>query len=150
MKILNKNSMIDLKNRDEKKEVKFHPAKKCSICGMPYVENHMLSESLIKILGDKIRYIPSCKCHETFYERELEKIEMENEKARVKNRGNRYRNFSIIDNKFLNSLFENADFAEKHMEIAKKYAEKFIEKIVMWGYCFTATLEQEKPLHLPV
>lgn len=39
MKILNKNSMIDLKNRDEKKEAKFHPAKKCSICGMPYVEN---------------------------------------------------------------------------------------------------------------
>ena len=86
MKILNKNSMIDLKNRDEKKEVKFHPAKKCSICGMPYVENHMLSESLIKILGDKIRYIPSCKCHETFYERELEKIERENEKERVRNR----------------------------------------------------------------
>ena len=103
---------------------------------MPYVENHMLSESLIKILGDKIRYIPSCKCHETFYERELEKIEMENEKARVKNRGNRYRNFSIIDNKFLNSLFETADFTEKHMEIAKKYAEKFIEKNCDVGILF--------------
>ena len=136
MKILNKNSMIDLKNRDEKKEKIYHPAKKCSVCGMPYVENHMLSESLIKILGDKIRYIPSCKCHETFYERELEKIERANEKERVKNRGNRYRNFSIIDNKFLNSLFEKADCTGKHMEIAKKYAEKFIEKNCDVGILF--------------
>ena len=119
-----------------KRKKKFHPAKKCSICGMPYVENHMLSESLIKILGDKIRYIPSCKCHETFYERELEKIERANEKERVKNRGNRYKNFSIIDNKFLNSLFEKADFTEKHMEIAKKYAEKFIEKNCDVGILF--------------
>ena len=136
MKILNRNSMIDLKNKDEKRKVKFHPIKKCSVCGMPYVENNMLSESLIKILGDKIRYIPSCKCHETFYERELEKIEMENEKERVKNRGNRYRNFSIIDNKFLNSLFEKADCTGKHMEIAKKYAEKFIEKTCDVGILF--------------
>ena len=136
MKILTKGSVIDLKQEKSPKEKVYHPNKKCSICGMPYVENHMLSESLIKILGDKIRYIPSCKCHETFYERELEKIEMENEKARVKNRGNRYRNFSIIDNKFLNSLFENADFAEKHMEIAKKYAEKFIEKNCDVGILF--------------
>ena len=136
MKILTKESMIDLKQEKSPKEKIYHPTKKCSICGMPYVENHMLSESLIKILGDKIRYIPSCKCHETFYERELEKIEMENEKARVKNRGNRYRNFSIIDNKFLNSLFETADFTEKHMEIAKKYAEKFIEKNCDVGILF--------------
>ena len=136
MKILTKGSVIDLKQEKSPKEKVYHPNKKCSICGMPYVENHMLSESLIKILGDKIRYIPSCKCHETFYERELEKIEMENEKARVKNRGNRYRNFSIIDNKFLNSLFENADFAEKHMEIAKKYAEKFMEKNCDVGILF--------------
>ena len=132
MKILNKNSMIDLKNRDEKKEVKFHPAKKCSICGMPYVENHMLSESLIKILGDKIRYIPSCKCHETFYERELEKIERENEKERVKNRGNRYKNFSIIDNKFLNSAFENAEVTE-NISVCKKFAEAFTKKKVNVG-----------------
>ena len=136
MKILTKGSVIDLKQEKSPKEKIYHPNKKCSICGMPYVENHMLSESLIKILGDKIRYIPSCKCHETFYERELEKIEMENEKARVKNRGNRYRNFSIIDNKFLNSLFETADFTEKHMEIAKKYAEKFIEKNCDVGILF--------------
>ena len=79
MKILNKNSMIDLKNRDEKKEKIYHPAKKCSVCGMPYVENHMLSESLIKILGDKIRYIPSCKCHETFYENKLNELSKENQ-----------------------------------------------------------------------
>ena len=136
MKILTKGSVIDLKQEKSPKEKIYHPNKKCSICGMPYVENHMLSESLIKILGDKIRYIPSCKCHETFYERELEKIEMENEKARVKNRGNRYRNFSIIDNKFLNFLFEIADFTEKHMEIAKKYAEKFIEKNCDVGILF--------------
>ena len=115
MKILTKESMIDLKQEKSPKEKIYHPAKKCSVSGMPKDENHMLSEKLIKILGDKIIYIPSCNCHETFYERELEKIEMENEKARVKNRGNRYRNFSIIDNKFLNSLFEKADFTEKHM-----------------------------------
>ena len=120
MKILTKESMIDLKQEKSPKEKIYHPAKKCSVCGMPYVENHMLSESLVKILGDKIRYIPSCKCHETFYERELEKIERANEKERVKNRGNRYKNFSIIDNKFLNSLFEKADFTEKHMEVFHK------------------------------
>ncbi len=136
MKILTKESMIDLKQEKSPKEKIYHPAKKCSVCGMPYVENHMLSENLIKILGDKIRYIPSCKCHETFYEREFEKIERANEKERVKNRGNRYKNFSIIDNKFLNSLFEKADFTEKHMEIAKKYAEKFIEKNCDVGILF--------------
>ena len=132
MKILTKGNVIDLKQEKSPKEKIYHPTKKCSICGMPYVENHMLSESLIKILGDKIRYIPSCKCHETFYERELEKIEMENEKARVKNRGNRYRNFSIIDNKFLNSTFENAD-ATENISVCKKFAEAFTKKKVNVG-----------------
>ena len=65
MKILTKESMIDLKQEKSPKEKIYHPAKKCSVCGMPYVENHMLSESLIKILGDKIRYIPVSYTHLT-------------------------------------------------------------------------------------
>lgn len=137
MKILTRENIIDLKHEKSPEEkIVYHPVKKCSICGKPYIENHMLSEKLIKILGDKIKYIPSCKCHETFYERELEKIEMETKKERVKNRGNRYKNFSIIDNKFLNSLFENSLSNEKHMEIAEKYAEKFIKKDCDVGILF--------------
>ena len=40
MKILTKESMIDLKQEKSPKEKIYHPNKKCSICGMPYVENH--------------------------------------------------------------------------------------------------------------
>ena len=132
MKILTKESMIDLKQEKSPKEKIYHPTKKCSICGMPYVENHMLSESLIKILGDKIRYIPSCKCHETFYENKLNELSRENQRERILNRGKKYKNFSVIDNKFLNSTFENAD-ATENISVCKKFAEAFTKKKVNVG-----------------
>ena len=47
MKILNKNSMIDLKNRDEKKEKIYHPAKK---------KEYAQAESAIKLVSYRERY----------------------------------------------------------------------------------------------
>lgn len=45
-------------------------------CGKPYVKNNMLPKEMIDILGDKISYILSCNCHETYHERQLEKMEI--------------------------------------------------------------------------
>ena len=59
MKIITKNEVIDFDN--------FKPRayeKRCSICNAPYMKNNLLPEEMINILGDKIRYIPSCNCHE--------------------------------------------------------------------------------------
>lgn len=136
MEIITRKNIIDLKHKSKSREIVYHPDKKCSVCGKPYMENHMLPDEMIKILGEKIRYIPSCKCHETFYERDIFKMESELEKERIKNRGNRYRDVSIIDSRFLNSVFENSVSQEKHMEIARRYAEKFIVKKTDVGILF--------------
>ena len=105
---------------------------KCSICGSPYVLNKMLPEKMVKLLGEKIRYIPSCKCHETFYENKLNELSRENQRERILNRGKKYKNFSVIDNKFLNSTFENAD-ATENISVCKKFAEAFTKKKVNVG-----------------
>ena len=105
---------------------------KCSICGSPYVLNKMLPEKMVKLLGEKIRYIPSCKCHETFYENKLNELSRENKRERILNRGKKYKNFSVIDNKFLNSTFENAD-ATENISVCKKFAEAFTKKKVNVG-----------------
>ena len=105
---------------------------KCSICGSPYVLNKMLPEKMVRLLGEKIRYIPSCKCHETFYENKLNELSKENQRERILNRGKKYRNFPVIDNKFLNSTFENAD-ATENISVCKKFAEAFTKKKVNVG-----------------
>lgn len=126
MKIITRNNILDFENKDLKaKEPEYHSFKKCSICGKPYIKNHTLPEEMINILGDKIRYIPSCTCHETLYERDLAEFDRKAREERIKNKVNKYKNFSIIDSRFLNSTFEKADLTGRHMEISLKYAESF-------------------------
>lgn len=105
---------------------------KCSICGKPYVLNKMLPEKMIKLLGDKIKYIPSCNCHETFYENKINELSKENQRERILNKGKKYKNFSVIDSKFLNSVFENAEFTE-NISVCKRYAEALMKKKVSAG-----------------
>ena len=107
-------------------------SRRCSECGSPYIINRMLPEEMIKILGDKIKYIPSCKCHETFYERKIKDLSLKSDRERLLNRGYKYRHFSAIDSKFLNSTFEKADFTE-NLSICKRYAQAFMIKDVRVG-----------------
>ena len=107
-------------------------SRRCSECGSPYIINRMLPEEMIKILGDKIKYIPSCKCHETFYERKIKDLSLKSDRERLLNRGYKYKHFSAIDSKFLNSTFEKADFTE-NLSICKRYAQAFMIKDVRVG-----------------
>lgn len=104
---------------------------------------------MVKLLGEKIRYIPSCKCHETFYENKLNELSKENQRERILNRGKKYRNFSVIDNKFLNSTFENAEVTE-NISVCKNLLRLLPKRKSMWGLFFTEIPEQEKVLLLLV
>lgn len=129
LEIITRNSVKNLSfnNFKNNQKIEYDYSKRCSICGNPYVKNYLLPQEMINILGDKIKYIPSCKCHENFCERKIEELTVKAEKERLLNKGYKYKNFSVINSKFLNSTFENAQITE-NLSICKKYAEAFLKK----------------------
>lgn len=136
MEIITKNGVKNLKvPADKKKEIEYSTNKKCSVCGKPYMKNNMLPEEIINILGDKIKYIPSCKCHETFYERKIKELSSQSDRERALNKGGRYRNFSAVDFKFVNSTFEKAETTD-NLSICLRYAKAFMTKEVHTGLIF--------------
>lgn len=100
----------------------------CKYCGKPYRKNEKVLEFLPEFIKEKVRYIPDCDCLEKIKEKELEELEKKRVQECIKNRIKRYKDISVIDKKFNNSKFENADMRDKHMIISKKFAEKFIER----------------------
>lgn len=111
---------------------------KCKYCNAEYKINDnlgMFAELGIKVT-DNLKYIPSCNCYEEVTKRELEKKEEEIEQERIKNKIKKMQDISIVDVKFIESKFENADLTEKHMRLAKRYAEVFLEKNLTEGIIF--------------
>ncbi len=133
MEIITREKDVNLSsNLIENSGIEYNYSRRCSICGSPYMKNTMLPEEMIKILGEKIRYIPSCKCHENFFERKIEELSLKADKERILNKGHKYKDFSVIDNKFLNSTFEKA-YHTKNLALCRKYAEAFLTKDVQVG-----------------
>jgi DNA replication protein DnaC len=117
--------------------------KYCRDCGEPYKENENWEE-LQETLKDynflsRLQYVPSCNCSEIKAERQAIEEEKALVRERIMNRVRKFKNISVVDKKFIESRFENADMSEKHMLLAKRYAEKFIEKngsdvgIILYG-----------------
>lgn len=111
----------------------------CKYCGKPYKKNENILENLPDFIKQQIVYIPDCDCFEKIKEKELEELERQRAKECAKNRVKKYKDISIIDEKFKNSTFKNAEMTDKHMLISKKFAEKLLEKgvapkgILMYG-----------------
>lgn len=99
----------------------------CKYCGKEYVENENIPKDFPEFIKQAMRYKPACNCEEQ--EEEKRKIELEKARQRecIKGKVKRYKDISVMDNKFLNSTFENAEMVAKHMQIAKKYADSFIK-----------------------
>lgn len=102
---------------------------KCKYCGKEYKENsikHM--DKLPEYIKEKIKYIPDCNCFEETSKREIEKLEKKRIHECMENRVRKYKDISVVDNKFLESRFENADISGKLMVLAKRYADNFLVK----------------------
>ncbi|MDU1912078.1 MAG: AAA family ATPase, partial [Fusobacterium sp.] len=110
---------------------------KCQYCGKDYVKNEnkyfkMLPEGIKK----KLEYIPECECLEKNKIKEMEELEKKRIQECIKNRVKKCGDISVMDKKFLNSRFENADMNSDHMQLAKKYAESFLKKDKKEGILF--------------
>lgn len=100
---------------------------KCKYCGKEYKLNTWdMLEALPKLLREKLKYIPDCDCFEKLQEEEMARLERERVRDCARNKVKKFWDISIIDKKFRLSTFENADLSQKHMRIAKKFAEKFV------------------------
>lgn len=104
--------------------------KKCPYCGKLYKKSELREEfkkNLPEIILQNIEYVPDCNCFEKIKEKERQEQEKKWAFEALKNKIKKYKDISLVDSKFLNSKFENAEIKESHMLISKKYAEKFIE-----------------------
>ena len=116
--------------------------KKCSECGSEYILNQGVN-MLPKAIQEMLKYIPSCECADKKRELEFKLAEEQMEEERKQNKIKIYKDVSITDEKFKECSFETADMTDKHMALAKRYAEKFIEKngfkqgIIFYGNCGT-------------
>lgn len=99
----------------------------CKYCGKEYVENKDIPANFPEFLKQAMKYRPACDCEEKQEEKRREEQEKERQKQCLMNKVKKYRDISVIDKKFLDSRFDNADMADKHMAMAKKYAENFIK-----------------------
>lgn len=99
----------------------------CKYCGKEYVENKDIPANFPEFIREAMRYRPACNCEEKQEEKRREEQEKERQKQCLMNKVKKYKDISVIDKKFLDSRFENADMADKHMAMAKKYAENFIK-----------------------
>lgn len=98
--------------------------RKCEYCGKEYIENKNIMVNLPDFMKAAIRYIPSCDCLEKKKEEEFEKLSRQYEEERKRNRVKKYKDISIIDKKFYESKFENAEESQV-INFLKKYSEKF-------------------------
>lgn len=99
---------------------------KCKYCGKEYKLNDNIPEFLPETFKEKIKYIPSCNCHEIQMQKEYEKMERKLEKERLQNKIKKYKDISVIDRKLLNANFITAE-QDKHIKLCQKYAEKFVK-----------------------
>lgn len=102
---------------------------KCKYCGKEYVLNTAKFLSVLSPeMQERLKYIPNCNCLEKEQEKELEKMEEERVRQCILNKIKRYKDISIIDEKFKTSTFEKANLEDKHMQLSQRFADKFIKK----------------------
>lgn len=109
--------------------------KKCKYCGKPYKLNENIPSWLPEFAREKIKYIPDCDCLELVAKEEEEEREKQRQKECIENRIRKYKSISVVDSKFKKSIFENAD-NEKYIQLAERYAIKFLEKNTSLGLLF--------------
>lgn len=111
---------------------------KCIYCGKDYIinENLNLFLELGAKITDNLKYVPSCICYKELTEKHLKEKSENLEKIRIENKIKKIKDISIVDVKFNESKFENSDCTEKHMRLAKRYSEIFIEKELKEGIIF--------------
>lgn len=98
----------------------------CKYCGKEYVENLNIPANFPEFIREAMKYRPTCNCEEKQEEKRRELEEKERQRQCLLNKVKKYRDISVIDKKFLQSTFENSNMSDKHMGMAKKYADKFI------------------------
>lgn len=99
---------------------------RCPHCGKEYKLNEYILEDLPEIFKEKFKYIADCDCFDKLEKQEAEAREKERLRQCQQNRIKKYKDISVIDKKFIDSTFEKADMSDKHMNICKRYAEKFV------------------------
>lgn len=99
---------------------------KCKYCGTEFKENKNIPKYIPQSLKDLLKYIPSCDCEDKMRKEREKEAEKEIQKQRLMNKVKKFKDISIVDEKFLLSSFENAK-KTKHIEISKKYAKRFVE-----------------------
>lgn len=99
----------------------------CKYCGKEYIENKDIPANFPEFIREAMRYRPACNCEEKQEKKRREEQEKERQRQCLMNKVKRYKDISVIDKKFLDSRFDNADMADKHMAMTKKYAENFIK-----------------------
>ena len=99
----------------------------CKYCGKEYIENKDIPANFPEFIREAMRYRPACNCEEKQEKKRREEQEKERQRQCLMNKVKRYKDISVIDKKFLDSRFDNADMADTRMAMAKKYAENFIK-----------------------
>lgn len=99
---------------------------RCPHCGKEYKLNEYILEDLPETIKEKLKYIADCDCWIKISEQEAEAREKERLRQCQQNKIKKYKDISVIDKKFIDSTFEKADMSDKHMNICKRYAEKFV------------------------
>ena len=110
---------------------------KCKYCGKEYVKNESsYLKNLSKVFRKNLEYLPACDCLEKEIERELKELERKRIKESIEKKMQKCKDISVVDKKFLNSRFENADMNCDHMQLGKKYVENFLKKDKQIGLLF--------------
>lgn len=109
--------------------------KVCKYCGKPYKVNGNIPDFLPDFIKEKIKFIPDCDCLEKISQEEMEEREEKRQRECINNKIKKYKDLSVMDNKFLESTFDTANF-DKNLKLSKVYAEKFIKKIPNVGILF--------------
>ena len=101
---------------------------KCKYCGKPYRE---LNDSEIpgffpESIKALMKWVPVCECLEQVKIKEMEEAERKRQAECRANRVKKFKDISVIDTKFLQSTFENAEITPA-IRIAKKYTKAFLD-----------------------
>ena len=100
---------------------------KCKYCGKEYKLNENIPSWMPESIREKIKYIPTCDCDDKKAKQEAEEREFQRLRECQMNRIKKYRDISVIDKKFMDSTFEKSKMEDKHMDICKRFADKFVE-----------------------
>lgn len=105
--------------------------KTCEYCGKPYRLNKNLPESLPENLRKLMEFVPDCECSIKI----AKEKEEQNERLKLAEKIKKFKDISVIDQKFINSTFTVAEKLP-HINTAKRYAEKFLIKNGNVGIAF--------------